>query len=56
MREYLVKVRNGGCREDELTDLFNDLSARGWIFDKISCSGSDGIFSQRVYIVFYREK
>lgn len=56
MREYMVKVRNGGCRESELTDLFNELSSKGWIFDKICSSGCDSIFNQRVYIVFYREK
>ena len=53
MRQYLVRVRNGGCRQDELTELFNDLSSKGWIFDKICSSGSDGIFNQRVYIIFY---
>lgn len=54
MKEYLVKVRNGGCSESELTDLFNKLSREGWTFDKISCSGNDNLFGQRVYIIFYR--
>lgn len=56
MREYIVKIRNGGCREGELTDLFNELSSKGWIFDKICSSGSDGILAQRVYIIFYKDK
>lgn len=56
MREYIIKVKNGGCRESELQELFDMCSKQGWLFDSISCAGSDSTFSQRIYIVFYREK
>jgi len=55
MREYKVKVLSSWVREEDLTTLFNSLSSSGWIFDKMCACGADRM-TERVYIVFYREK
>ncbi len=55
MKQYSIKVKNGGCKEAELQMMFDEMTRNGWQLDKVASAGSDTIFNQKFVYIFSKD-